>query len=274
MITFTPITMAGGNKGNYYCGARYYDPKISVWLSVDPKAHWYPRHSPYNFSLNNPINLVDPNGQWVEGAGFFNNLFNSDRYVLAKEAAAKHTNSTITKRENGSYRVSYTTKSNNNESGGEHMHMDDLHMEEFQKGGNKNRTDKTFMHTTDRQFKGSLKKAFGASSSIGAVNESLDRNFAKPFAKFIGELNASWNPIVAIPNSIKIMHSGVSIFGDEKVGTFDRYVAPGVSVLAPMTGILGKSKDAADLIPNSVDIWGSVEAGVDFISEILNNSED
>jgi RHS repeat-associated protein len=57
----------------------YYDPKVSVWLSVDPKAHWYPGHSPYNFSLNNPINLVDPNGQWVEGAGFWNNLFYSDK---------------------------------------------------------------------------------------------------------------------------------------------------------------------------------------------------
>ncbi len=65
--------------GNYYYGARYYDPKVSVWLSVDPKAHWYLGHSPYNFSLNNPINLVDPNGQWVEGAGFWNNLFYSDK---------------------------------------------------------------------------------------------------------------------------------------------------------------------------------------------------
>ncbi len=241
---------------------------------MDPKAHWYPSHSPYNFSINNPINLVDPNGKWVEGAGFFNNLFNSDRYVLAKEEAAKHKNSTIQKRDDGSYRVSYITRSNESDVGGEHIHLDNLHMEEFKKGGNKNRTDKTFMHTTDRQFKGFLKKAFGASSSIGAFNESMDRNFAKPYAKFMGELNAIWNPAVAIPNSLKIMHSGVSIFGDEKVGTFDRYIAPGVSVLAPMTGGLGKSKDAVDLIPNSVDTWGSVEAGIDFISEIVNNFED
>lgn len=65
--------------GYHYYGARYYDPKTSLWLSVDPKAHWYPGNGPYNFSLNNPINLVDPNGQWVEGAGFWNNLFYSDK---------------------------------------------------------------------------------------------------------------------------------------------------------------------------------------------------
>ncbi len=48
--------------GNYYYGARYYDPKLSIWLSVDPLAEQFPAWSPYNFSLNNPINLVDPDG--------------------------------------------------------------------------------------------------------------------------------------------------------------------------------------------------------------------
>jgi RHS repeat-associated protein len=49
--------------GNYYYGARYYDPKMSIWLSVDPLAEEYPGWSPYNYTLNNPINLVDPDGK-------------------------------------------------------------------------------------------------------------------------------------------------------------------------------------------------------------------
>ena len=49
--------------GNYYYGARYYDPKISVWLSVDPLAHKMPNWSPYSFSFNNPIKFVDPDGR-------------------------------------------------------------------------------------------------------------------------------------------------------------------------------------------------------------------
>lgn len=48
--------------GNYYYGARYYDPKVSVWLSVDALAGQFPHVSPYNFCLNNPINLMDPDG--------------------------------------------------------------------------------------------------------------------------------------------------------------------------------------------------------------------
>ena len=36
--------------GWYYYGARYYDPRISVWLSVDPLAEKYPTLSPYIYT--------------------------------------------------------------------------------------------------------------------------------------------------------------------------------------------------------------------------------
>src|SRR5690554_5198610 len=48
--------------GNYYYGARYYDPKWSIWLSVDAEFARFPSYSPYNYTLQNPINLVDPDG--------------------------------------------------------------------------------------------------------------------------------------------------------------------------------------------------------------------
>ena len=48
-----------------YFGARYYTSDLGVWLSVDRLAKKYPSFSSYNFSLNNPINLVDPNGDSV-----------------------------------------------------------------------------------------------------------------------------------------------------------------------------------------------------------------
>jgi len=51
--------------GYSYFGARYYDPELSIWLSVDPKASKYPSWSPYNYCLNNPIKLIDPDGRDV-----------------------------------------------------------------------------------------------------------------------------------------------------------------------------------------------------------------
>jgi RHS repeat-associated protein len=51
--------------GNYYYGVRYYNPKTSLWLSVDPLAHEYPLISPYAYVANNPINAIDPDGRKI-----------------------------------------------------------------------------------------------------------------------------------------------------------------------------------------------------------------
>lgn len=49
-----------GETGYYYYGARYYNPRVSLWLSVDPLAEKYPSWSPYNYTFNNPIKYIDP----------------------------------------------------------------------------------------------------------------------------------------------------------------------------------------------------------------------
>ena len=49
--------------GLSYFGSRYYSSDLSVWLSVDPMSAKYPSLSPYVYCANNPVKLVDPNGE-------------------------------------------------------------------------------------------------------------------------------------------------------------------------------------------------------------------
>ena len=53
--------------GLSYFGSRYYSSDLSIWLSVDPMSDKYPSLSPYVYCANNPVKLVDPNGEdWYE----------------------------------------------------------------------------------------------------------------------------------------------------------------------------------------------------------------
>jgi RHS repeat-associated protein len=55
--------------GLYYYGARYYDPRISMFYGVDVLAE-HPNQtdkSPYIYTWNNPINLSDPDGNFPDG---------------------------------------------------------------------------------------------------------------------------------------------------------------------------------------------------------------
>lgn len=51
--------------GNYYYSARYYDPKFSIFISVDPLV--LETGDAYGYCYQNPINLVDPTGMEGEG---------------------------------------------------------------------------------------------------------------------------------------------------------------------------------------------------------------
>ena len=86
--------------GLYYYGARYMDPKISMWLGVDPLMEKYPNVTGYCYTMDNLIKFIDPNGKetyviknktgtYTVVGGILNN--NRGIYIASKDKSGKYT---------------------------------------------------------------------------------------------------------------------------------------------------------------------------------------
>ena len=53
--------------GMYYYGARYYEPRISLWMSVDPLAEKYVFWGVYTYCYDSPLNHIDVEGLFPIG---------------------------------------------------------------------------------------------------------------------------------------------------------------------------------------------------------------
>ncbi|HRP03260.1 MAG TPA: RHS repeat-associated core domain-containing protein [Candidatus Kapabacteria bacterium] len=65
-----------GMGNSYDFGARILDPRVGRWLSLDPLASKFPWSSPYVAMGNNPVIMVDPDGDWYWVANNNQTLFN------------------------------------------------------------------------------------------------------------------------------------------------------------------------------------------------------
>jgi len=83
--------------GYDYFGTRYYDSWLGRWLQVDSLDAMYPGLSPYNYVLNDPVNIIDPKGLWtyqINGIEVDEDMFNmlaglsdqTNQNALAKNA--------------------------------------------------------------------------------------------------------------------------------------------------------------------------------------------
>ena len=68
----------------YDYGARNYDASLGRWMNVDPLAENYYDKSSYNYTLNNPVFFVDPDGRTVDVTDLVKGGTESDTWLLIK----------------------------------------------------------------------------------------------------------------------------------------------------------------------------------------------
>ena len=81
--------MSGYDTYDY--GARGYYPAIGRFTSVDPLAERYYSTSPYVYCLNNPVNYIDPNGEFSTKFGaWLYKVFNGGGQTLKDKATGEY----------------------------------------------------------------------------------------------------------------------------------------------------------------------------------------
>lgn len=246
-----------GETSYEYHGARYYNRELGRYMSVDPLATSFFSWSSYNYTLSNPIMMIDPNGKgpedWVKKQG--SNSWEYDSRVQSQSGAtARHGEGTEYMDDGASYKGSYK-----GESVGE-ITLNTGGLQTWNGGSyqNKDLNPSPSSSTTSlpNPFMqnwyapgGQANAVFGTLASVGGLS-----NATVKLTPHFYEKAAAWTPgYKSTPSSVSMLAKGLS------------FLSLGIGTAMDIKGIYNYNKYGSDS-PNAVH---PAKAGVNFTFGVM-----
>lgn len=261
-----------GNDNHYTTYYRELDPRLGRWWSIDPKSENMPWQSPYCSMDNNPILYNDPLGDWVKGAGFFRNVFNSDKKIKAQDFSRNHEGSTLRKTENGDYTVSWVTKGENtkqtNSNGEETTTIGDVaHIKAFTDKNSNDLSDHgnaffNFMGLLDygvsnlRGSKDNYGEGEGSDDGANTGNNSKGKQAPKAIKVAVGLVAP-----VSVINGVVTLATEKNIYGEESSSKLDKGVAV-LNIVAPILPLTKVGKELSNNLPKLSNAAGKTSTAI------------
>jgi len=238
----------GSSGTSYDYGFRIYDPRLGRFLSVDPIARSFPWYTPYQYAGNKPIVAIDMDGLediWVhyiqKDDGSFIKVFEQINLTDAQKVAVWKAFGIQSKDNGGGALYTYTTPT------GEHR---------INWKASTLQTDAAVIKPpAEASFDASLVGSSSNTTGMGSTDPANVADNGKQAPAAIKLLN-SFNPLVSVPNAVKVLTTGEDIYNVKKEAASDK-VGAVLDLAGPVLRVFKK-------VPEFI------KSGVDYLSALFN----
>jgi RHS repeat-associated protein len=217
-------------------GARWYDPALGRWNSVDPLAEMYSRWSPYNYCVDNPMNHTDPTGMSAMPGNETNESEDYNNQVGRGAAIRQWVNSAMKSDKNSHWDDAYGGDAQNDQN-------------DFSRGDYISQADKLNRHNSSIGAELAAEDNHMDEDDNGNIKPKSKEQAADLMAKsFIDEIKTVNKGVV----------SGIILIWLDPALSVGKKIVPDGNLPAPLQGLTDENKKGVSITQGMLDDYNRI----------------